>query len=78
MRTPSSCPRLGKLFRGCKFEPRYHTISPTSDLVAVIHQQWSVSETDKDRLVVDRTYVHDVCVRCGTICHRTEGHAVPG
>lgn len=62
---PDSCPRRGRLIGGCRFEARYHTIEPHSHLPGIISAQRAVSEADKQRLIIRRTYVHDVCVRCG-------------
>jgi hypothetical protein len=63
------CPRLGRIIRGCRFEPRYSTTGPSDALIDKLAHQWSLSESDKDRLVESREYVHDVCVTCGRIVH---------
>lgn len=63
----SDCPRLGRL-NGCKFEPRYDTVSavtPTFDAIffsGVGAQPKSTPER--------KTYVHDICVRCGKVVKR--------
>lgn len=61
------CPRLGKLFRGCKFEARYDITEPDPVLSLTLSIQWALSESDKDRLVKTSTYVHDICTTCGKI-----------
>jgi hypothetical protein len=62
-----SCPRKGRWFGGCRFEPRYHVDEPTRELRDIIMRQWAASPADKDLLTIRMTYVHDVCVRCGKI-----------
>ena len=64
----SGCERKGWLFRGCKFEPRYD-LSPAdmSRLGKVSNAQ--PEHLDKFRT---KTYVHDVCVRCGKVIPRDE------
>jgi hypothetical protein len=62
----SDCPRFGKLFGGCSFSPRFDTGAPTAtdlkgDAVAV----YAVIEHSKPR-----TYVRDVCERCGRTVER--------
>lgn len=57
------CPRFGKLFGGCRFEPRYDTSPTITDIPAfegtVQGMRMMLQETKSI------TYVCDVCVRCG-------------
>ena len=47
--------------RRCRFEPRYDTIEP----VATEHMWFFSTDRKASDLVCKRTYVQDVCVRCG-------------
>lgn len=62
---PFDCPLFGR-WRGCKFEARYHEKVPydafweaPSSLALITH-------------TTNKTYVHDVCVRCGRTTERKE------
>lgn len=62
----TDCPRTGKLFGACKFSPRFDVGSPTDTnwsgaAVAV----FSAIEASKPK-----TYVRDVCERCGKTVER--------
>ena len=61
----SECPRVGRLFGGCKFSPRFHQLPPSADVVKVLaEQQGYLLDTDIISLRTEH-YVHDVCERCG-------------
>lgn len=60
------CPRLGKLFGGCKFSPRYDTVSAvTPDVFAYATGAATVKPT-----AARKTYIADVCERCGELRNR--------
>jgi hypothetical protein len=53
----SDCPRIGKLFGGCKFSPRYDTHGSIDTFwIAAMGQK-----TPEPR----KLYICDVCERCG-------------
>lgn len=56
-----ACERRGKWIGGCRFEPRYDTTPMLSEVFALPSQLPSIIEASKRK-----TYVGDVCVRCGT------------
>lgn len=60
------CDRFGKLFRGCRFEPRYD-MSP-ADLTGFTELRHA-TETFMNTLRTT-TYVRDVCVTCGKTIER--------
>lgn len=55
------CPRLGKLFRGCRFEPRYDAAPTMKNISNALPSEVPPIIKASMRL----TYVGDVCVRCG-------------
>lgn len=63
------CPRFGKMVRSCKFEPRYDEGVPTAAQPTSYHGPAGgvarMLEASKPR-----TYVRDVCVRCGKTIER--------
>ncbi len=60
------CPRLGKLFGGCKFSPRYDVGAPSDT-------NWS-GAAGATILVLEackpKTYVRDMCETCGKTVER--------
>jgi hypothetical protein len=64
------CPRVGALWRSCRFTPRYDTTEPSAALEAQLGRSWAISEQDKERLMVQQTYVQDVCLTCGRVIER--------
>lgn len=68
----TECSRIGKLFRGCRFEPRYDIYTPTKELKDIISRQWSTTPSDKDKLLEEMIYVQDVCIVCGKVVERCE------
>lgn len=68
----SDCPRAGKLFRGCKFRPRYDTVEAVLQNPAAIFMSGTVHAP----LPARRTYICDVCETCGkTLFRRKEAKA---
>jgi hypothetical protein len=60
-----TCPREGKFIGGCKFEPRYDLGEP--DLSEFTKLTASPEALNALRT---KTYVKDVCVRCGKTIER--------
>lgn len=67
----SECPRVGKFFGGCRFEGRWSIGAPTITAAQLRELVWSDDKSEGFKLSRPRTYVHDVCLRCGKIIHRT-------
>jgi len=63
----TNCPRLGKLFGGCKFEPRY-TLGPSTWRPEMYLGMEAERRAEQYR---ERKYEGDVCVRCGR-CNSAE------
>jgi len=62
------CPHRGKLIGGCRFEPRYDYGPPVGSVDAAgrtTRSAISIIEATKPR-----TYVGDVCIRCGEFVRR--------
>ena len=68
----TDCSRIGKWFRGCKFEARYDIYTPTKELKDIISRQWNTTPRDKDKLLEEMIYVQDVCKVCGKVVARCE------
>lgn len=68
----TECSRIGKWFRGCKFEARYDIYTPTKELKDIISRQWNTTQNDKDKLLEEMIYVQDVCEVCGKVVARCE------
>lgn len=64
------CPRIGKLWRSCRFEPRYDVREPSDALEKQLGRAWAIDEQDKERLTVQTVYVQDICVSCGRVVQR--------
>jgi hypothetical protein len=64
------CSRIGKLWRGCRFESRYDVFEPTVTLQKKLEAAWSITELDKEKLLMQKIYVQDVCIRCGRVIDR--------
>lgn len=64
------CPRIGKLWRSCRFEPRYDIFEPSDALEKQLGRAWALSEKDKKALEIQQIYVQDVCVNCGRVVQR--------
>lgn len=61
-----ACPRAGRWFRACHFEPRYDTHGLGSGI-----QRVSTHDTVEEREALQsRTYVCDVCRTCGAVVDR--------
>jgi hypothetical protein len=65
MNNHTTCARQNKIWKGCKWQPRYHEQSPHHELVHVIMRQWAATHEDKLMLIKHITYVGEVCVTCG-------------
>lgn len=66
------CPRFGKLFRGCRFEPRYDEPS-----IASLFSGFGSVKIDGNLASIEDTapgkkYVRDVCIRCGKAVERAK------
>lgn len=60
----SECPRAGRIFGGCKFRPRYDTVSATNPTGEVAF--WTMGrELPAPPTPARKTYIADVCERCG-------------
>lgn len=68
----TDCPRLGRLFGGCKFEPRYDTLGATSNDAMVAFWASTSGPVPAPR-PSRKTYIADVCVRCGKMLNRRVG-----
>ncbi len=71
----SDCPRFGKLFGGCKFEARYDEPSLFdsvfgSGMYSTIKIDGKIASVND--VVPMKTYVRDVCVRCGKSIERVK------
>lgn len=65
----TDCPRLGKLFGGCKFEARYDRIGPTN----ISGGRYETADTMAAILDAQKArdiYVQDTCIRCGKVVKR--------
>jgi len=59
----SDCPRVGKLFGGCKFRPRYDTIGQTDPFIWMMTPQLQAQPAKT-------IYLCDVCETCGKTLFR--------
>lgn len=57
----TSCPRLGRLFGGCRFRPRYDTVSGGDPIIAMLSDSRGQLQAQPAR----QTYICDVCETCG-------------
>jgi hypothetical protein len=64
------CPRAGRWIGGCKFEARYDESSPDQALRDVVEVAKSVPSYVIKMLIREKTYIHDVCTRCGKVIKR--------
>ena len=63
------CSRAGKLFGGCKFQPRYDTVSATRPAPDAAF--WTVGREPAPKPTPARsTYLCDVCTTCGKTLFR--------
>lgn len=71
----TECDRAGKWVGGCRFEPRYDE-PVLSEMEKMTGREGYVRLGDGDKFVWQnqslgqRTYVHDICIRCGKIVRR--------
>jgi hypothetical protein len=66
----ADCPRAGKLFGGCKFSPRYDRSPLTQDQLLGLASATAPVFTSDIEACAGRTYVRDVCERCGKTIER--------
>lgn len=66
------CPRRGKWFGGCRFEPRYSVGAPTLTKLNYPFADEAVAIIEASK---SRTYVTDVCVTCGRTIKQQESAA---
>lgn len=59
----NTCPLIARIF-GCKFQPRFDT-QWSDRLVKIDTYRGDMAE------LKDKTYVHDICARCGKIVQRS-------
>lgn len=64
------CPRIGKLWRSCKFEARYDVFEPSKALEDQLGRAWALSEKEKNDLMLQNIYVQDICLTCGRVVQR--------
>jgi hypothetical protein len=62
----NDCPRIGRLFGGCRFSPRYDIVGATEPFVEMITATMAQYRTQQPR----KTYICDVCERCGKALFR--------
>lgn len=67
----TECPRFGKWFRACRFEARYDEVKQRRELGFGSDWFWETITIDGKQKLTSKhptdtkTYVRDVCVRCG-------------
>jgi hypothetical protein len=66
----TDCPRLGKLFGGCKFEARYDRGTPTAEHIAALAVANGYTIPSDLEQFRPKTYVQDTCIRCGKVVKR--------
>lgn len=67
----TDCPRLGKLFGGCKFEARYDRVSATGLQPGDAFWVTLTGPPEAFKGTPARTtYIADVCIRCGKMLNR--------
>ena len=62
----NECPQFGAVFGGCRFEARYDKAA--LDLTKIGRAQASA---DQIKAMCAKTYVHDICIRCGRVVERS-------
>jgi len=62
----SECPRVGKWFRGCRFEARYDKGPPRNGKLEG-SRDFIIAYVEKSKPI---TYVRDVCRTCGKTIER--------
>ena len=70
----NDCPRVSRWIAGCKFEARYD--EEPAELVSEVVAEISRASDEAVRAIirgnVRRTYIHDVCIRCGRTIERKD------
>ncbi len=64
----SDCPRFGKFWNGCRFQARFDESEPTLEITQ--YRGSMVSYIEALKASKKRTYVRDVCIRCGRTVER--------
>ena len=73
----TACPRFGRWIGSCRFEARYDLAGPPAASLRALPslaQSVILLENDVDalRVMSCKTYVRDVCARCGKTVERTK------
>lgn len=72
----NTCPRAGRWFGGCRWEARYDHHPPDADLTMALPSLQRSVFLDNDiealELLRSKTYIRDVCTRCGRTIERNE------
>jgi hypothetical protein len=66
----NDCPRFGKLFNGCKFEARFDDGVPDQGKRGTIQGSDAECIAAFFHGIRSKTYVHDICIRCGKTVKR--------
>lgn len=67
-----ACSRFGKWIKGCQFEPRYDLAPPpVTDALFKVDTTVGGMRAVIEALIA-KTYVHDICIRCGKIVRRNQ------
>lgn len=67
----NNCDLRGRMFGGCRFEARYDTRPPEIESIEGLRGGPAAVEAFLRGLTA-KTYVHDVCVRCGATVKRED------
>lgn len=69
---PGECPRLSRIFRGCRFEPRYDELALPEGIAATVAQAvaYGPMTAGEAQALKPSHYVRDICIRCGRTVER--------
>ncbi len=65
-----TCPRTSKWFGGCRFEARYDEAGPDIAIMNRIQLKMSDDTSKVIMALRPKTYIHDICTRCGKVVER--------
>lgn len=70
----NDCPRFGKLFGGCRFEPRYDepTIASLFSSSTFASLKIDGKAASIEDITPTKKYIRDVCIRCGKTIERAK------